>query len=327
MYTKRGYSLLELLVAVAIIGILAALVLSGVQVAREASRRLACQNNLKQIGLAIANYESAHGCYPFGVGGAGPARWLTRWSAHSQLLPFLEQSALFHGINFSFAPWGHDDQYSPPNLTALRTKVAGFLCPSDTDSITELYGLAHNNYRASAGTQMWNLTAHSPNSTGRNDGAYWYQSRTAPRDIHDGLAATAAFSERCLGDSGNPHLRRDYYYWDDPSAAVCSRSDPNTTPRYAFGEIEWSGQRWADGNMLYTRYQHTLTPNRPSCNFGDDDWTGLVVVTATSMHNGGVNTLSCDGSVRFIQDSINEAVWRGMATLAGGEVIPVEGGK
>ena len=130
-----------------------------------------------------------------------------------------------------------------------------------------------------------------------------------------------------MGDSGSADLPGDYYYFDRPSITDCAAAGPETTPRYAFGEIEWSGQRWGDGNMLYTRYQHVLPPNHPSCNFGDDDYRGLVIVTATSRHRGGVNMLSLDGSVRFVKESIAPPVWKAMGTIAGAEIVSGDEGR
>ena len=200
----RGFTLIELLVVIAIIAILIGLLLPAVQAARESGRKLQCQNNLKQIGLALANYETTLQVLPFGVGGGGPPGFVPRWSSQSQLLPFLEQGPLFHSLNFADVPWGHHDTYSPPNLTALRVQLAGFFCPSDSDTINDLYGLAHNNYRASAGTLPYNLRDDSPDLTGKNNGAFWYQSSTRLAAIRDGTAGTAAFSERCLGTPNAP---------------------------------------------------------------------------------------------------------------------------
>ncbi len=260
-----------------------------------------------------------HRTYPFGVGGGGPYGFIPRWSAHSQLLPFLEQQPLFDSLNFAFVPWGHRSGYSEPNLTALGVKIETFLCPSDHDDIAEMWGLAHNNYRACAGTMLINLVGGANPNKSWNDGAFWLQSATRPSAIRDGMSNTAAFSERCLGSSWRADRLSDYYYFDDVSVVACAGADPATTPRYAYGQIEWSGQRWGDGNMLYTRYQHILPPNSPSCNFGDDDYRGPVIVTATSRHVAGVQLLSFDGSVRIVTPTIATAPWRGMATLAGGE--------
>jgi prepilin-type N-terminal cleavage/methylation domain-containing protein len=203
-----GFTLIELLVVVTIIGLLIALLLPAVQSAREAARRIQCQNHLKQIGLALANYEASKGCYPFGVGGGGPVGTdpgsVSRWSAQSQILAELEQGTVFSALNFALVPWGHEPILSPPNLTALTTRIAGFLCPSDRDGIAEPYNLAHNNYRACAGTKPYNVHFGTPDDRGVNDGVFWYQSSVRPALLLDGSSQTAVFSERCLGDSGKP---------------------------------------------------------------------------------------------------------------------------
>ncbi len=133
----RGFTLIELLVVTTVIAILVALLLPAVQSAREGSRRLQCENNLKQIGTALANYETAIAVYPFGVGGGGPpGSVVNRWSPHSQLLLYLEQTALYNAINFTGTPWLNLENYlGPANQSALSTRIAGFLCPSDTDRI------------------------------------------------------------------------------------------------------------------------------------------------------------------------------------------------
>jgi prepilin-type N-terminal cleavage/methylation domain-containing protein/prepilin-type processing-associated H-X9-DG protein len=320
MWRQRGFTLIELLVAVAIIGILIGLLLPAIQAAREAGRRVQCQNNLKQLALAAANYQSAVGVYPFGDGGAGPQGLAPRWSAQSQLLLQLEQVALYHSLNFSFVPWGHFPDLSAPNRTALGTKIDGFLCSSDDDRIAEGYGLAHNTYRACAGILPINLTSGSPDDQGRNNGVFWYQSAVGPARIPDGLSSTALFCERCLGNSGD--IRGDYYLTQLPVSS-CEAAAPGL-PQLP-GTVEWSGQRWADGNVFYTRYHHILPPNRPSCNFASDDFTGLAVVTASSRHPGGVNLATADGSVRFIRDGVDPRTWKALGTTGGNEVVNPSG--
>src|SRR5262245_47686465 len=244
----RGFTLIELLVVITVIGLLIALLLPAVQAARAAGRRLPCQRHLKQIGLALASYEANKGCYPVGVGGGGPIgfdpSFIPRWSAHSQLLPELEQGSLFNALNFAFVPWGHESPLSPPNLTALTTRIAGFLCPSDSDGIAESYNLAHNNYRACAGTKPYNVHLGTPGDRGMNDGAFWYQSSVQTGRLRDGSGQTAVFSERCLGDSGQPDAKADYYL-GLPTPAACTGTGPIATPRYS-ADHEWSGQRWAE---------------------------------------------------------------------------------
>jgi prepilin-type N-terminal cleavage/methylation domain-containing protein/prepilin-type processing-associated H-X9-DG protein len=318
---RRGVTLIELLVVVTIIGVLIGLVLPAVQAAREAARRAECTNHLKQIGVALAGYESGLGAYPFGVGGGGPPGHLPRWSPHSQLLPYLEQSELFHALNFSSIPWLHDTDLSPPNQTALTTIVAGFLCPSDSDDIEdEELGIAHNNYRGCAGTLPYNLAADSPDRRGRNSGAFWYQSSTRSAHVLDGLSGTAFFSERCLGVPLEEDSLANYFR-ADASVESCRLASPGSTPMFG-GPYEWSGQRWGDGNALYTRYHHILPPQSPSCLLGGtQDFDSPVVATATSRHPGGVNVLFGDGSVRFVKQTVADVVWRAMGTLAGREVI------
>ncbi len=163
----------------------------------------------------------------------------------------------------------------------------------------------------------YNLKEDSPDGTGHNNGMFWYQSALAPADILDGTSHTALFSERCMGNSAQPDAKSDYYL-TAPSVAACAQASPATHSRHS-SPVEWSGQRWADGNVFYTRYQHVFPPQRPSCNFGIEDYDAQVVVTATSRHPGGVNLLRADGSVRFIGDAIDESVWKALGTIAGGE--------
>jgi len=315
MTNRRGITLVELLVVIAVIGALFGLMLPAVLSAREAARRSQCVGNLKQIGLAIANYESTLATYPFGVGGGGGvlAGLLPRWSAQTQILPYLGQSAIYNSLNFAFVPWGHFPELSPPNHTALSTIVGAYLCPSDAAQAVTGTGLAPNNYRACAGTLPINLTSKA-NPTGRNNGPFWFQSTVRFRDLRDGASQTAVFSERCVGIAGQEDVKSDYFI-STLALDSCGPQLRHSNP------LEMGGGRWADGSLYYTRYNHVNPPNGASCNLGVTDFEGEVAVTASSRHAGGVNLLTADGSVRFAKETIDRSVWRGLGTISGNEVV------
>ncbi|MDG3006000.1 DUF1559 family PulG-like putative transporter [Paludisphaera mucosa] len=326
-FGRSGFTLIELLAAIAVIGVLIALLIPAVQSAREAARRASCQNNLRQIGLASANYQATLGVLPFGVGGGSPAGREPRWSAQSQILPYLEQPTLFHSLNFGGIPWSHgDDPYAPLNRTALATTLAGLLCPSDRmrsdEAGADLAAVTGpTSYRGSAGTMPRNLSADLPvaNGTGKNDGVFWFQSAVGPADFRDGMSYTALFSERCLGGPG-PEDRGSDYYLTDQRPDSCRSISPGT-PRFDVTHHR-SGGRWGDGNVVYTRYHHILPPQAPSCLVGgSSDYDGPIVSTATSRHSGGVNLLLADGTVRFVKQQVSEPVWKALATVSGGEAF------
>jgi prepilin-type N-terminal cleavage/methylation domain-containing protein/prepilin-type processing-associated H-X9-DG protein len=323
---RRGFTLIELLVVISVIAILIALLLPGVQSAREGARRAQCENNLKQIGTALANYEAAVHVYPFGVGGAGwPGNVVNRWSAQSQILFYLEQTALYNAINFSGDPWlNPGSRLGPENQSALSTRIGEFLCPSDTDRISDPYNTAHNSYRGCAGTLPYNLKDDSPDQTGRNNGMFWFQSAVRQANIVDGLSNTAAFSERCLGDVKSPDPNSNYYITDE-SISDCLAVSELTAPILS-DPYTGSGARWADGNVVFTRYQNIFPPSKPSCLLGGTwDFDSQVVVTANSRHPGGVNLLLGDGSVRFVKNTVSAGLWTALGTIAGGEVIDAAG--
>jgi len=140
----RGFTLIELLVVIAIIAVLIALLLPAVQAAREAARRAQCLNNLKQLGLAFANYESSIGVLPPAFVGAGTGNtvaWTNGWSALARVLPYVEQNALFNSANFFI--WKED----PTNTTVVALNVSIFDCPSDpkTQPFLHDYGYAGTN--------------------------------------------------------------------------------------------------------------------------------------------------------------------------------------
>ena len=203
--SRKGFTLIELLVVIAIIAVLISLLLPAVQSAREAARRAQCINNLKQIGLAMYNYESSLGCYPLGVslnarfngsGGSagGPINW-GGWGSLSLILPHIEGGNLYNAINFNLSPWNrYRAQYGwDANYTGFNTRVASFLCPSDANSgLTSI-----NSYLACMGTSTWGST------TGDSSGMFSYQTPCFISSVTDGTSNTLAYAESLCGDASS----------------------------------------------------------------------------------------------------------------------------
>jgi prepilin-type N-terminal cleavage/methylation domain-containing protein len=330
----KAFTLIELLVAVAIIGLLIALLLPAVQRAREAARRVQCQSNLRQLGIGLANYQSACNVYPFGVGADADRLVATiasasnrRYSLHSQMLSYIEQAPLYNQLNFMVQPFFPDTSGDPstitgkgPNETAAAAKLALFVCPSDFDRMpSRPWGQA--NYRSCNGGS-WSGRA--------GDGIFGQITRIGPGDVRDGLSNTAAMSERLRGhddfktvDVSSDLFRQAAPWTEDSFRAWCgqlSDADAASIPRHP--SVTNSGMNWLEGNMSWTRYNHVLTPGRKSCANGLT-WYG-VAMTASSRHDQVVGLLLGDGSVRFVRTSVSPAVWTALGTIAGGETISAD---
>jgi len=217
---RRGFTLIELLVVIAIIAVLIALLLPAVQAAREAARRAQCVNNMKQLGLALANYDSAHGAYPASYGSAAlssspPANWDTwgSWSPQAMLLPFMEQTPVFNSINFtqvSIGAYSGSGAAGQANVSATVTRVASFLCPSASPPSSSYMGrpVSGNSYFASVGSSLHWLSFNGSGSvngvfshSGSANTSYEAGGKTiSSRDVRDGTSNTIAFGEWKIGD-------------------------------------------------------------------------------------------------------------------------------
>ncbi|MGE3819842.1 MAG: DUF1559 domain-containing protein [Isosphaeraceae bacterium] len=211
---RIGFTLIELLVVIAIIAVLIALLLPAVQAAREAARRSQCTNNLKQIGLALANYESSFGSYPWGEGPTLD----NYWGALALMLPYMEQGPAFNTINFAFGganpggprfPSYPSGARVPVNSTALTLRLSIALCPSDgREGLSAAVG--HGNYSGSGGTVPIAAIVNGCDGMfckveGSLDPVYAVLTGQASgfvvkyADVTDGTSNTAAFSERIKG--------------------------------------------------------------------------------------------------------------------------------
>lgn len=329
-YAPCGFTLVELLVVITIIGILISLLLPAVQSAREAARRISCANNLKQVGLALHNYHSHYNCFP-GLGTSS----LASFSVQAKLLPFVEQTNLQDLIDFTqplYLGSSHNQTLNPAQAAAARTRLSLFRCPSDPgeDMYEEKPGevLAGGNYVVCGGSGTGtNYDLRYP-----TDGLFYYGSACGFRDIADGSSNTVVFSESILG------LRSDVTKPDAVPTGFdrlmgFSGHAPNTDGPGLHGLIDpdlasvarrcqlWFGNRcfgWIVGKPMATTFITYMLPNDPT---PDVYSMGIGFYAARSFHPGGVNATLGDGSVRFISDRVELDVWRALGTCAGGEVI------
>jgi prepilin-type N-terminal cleavage/methylation domain-containing protein/prepilin-type processing-associated H-X9-DG protein len=309
----RGFTLIELLVTIAIVALLLGLLLPAVQRVRAAAARASCQNNLKQIGIALQNHHAARGAFPPGRGTPTPAIF----STHAFLLPHLEQESAHARIDYSAAPATftvppstiHDGTRNLPAATAL---IRTFLCPADAGN-GRMPGLpyAGTNYAGNAGSG-WNsgFLMHS-------DGVFQLGAPVRLDHIADGTSNTAAFSERTLGDGSGTDRRR-------AMREIPGNADTTSSACQSGGT--WNGERgakWIVGNYGNTLYNHAALPNPEEVDcINATQQKGRLA--ARSEHAGGVNMLFCDGGVRFVTNGISQTAWQAIATRSGGEWVGQE---
>jgi prepilin-type processing-associated H-X9-DG protein/prepilin-type N-terminal cleavage/methylation domain-containing protein len=331
---RRGFTLVESLVVFAALGILIALLLPALQMAREAARRANCTINLKQISLATANYADVWGALPAGV------QFTFNYSTtshHVAILPFLEQAPLFNAVNFDWVIW------SPANTTVMGAKLGVYQCPSDSmGSITDVYqgdllfepghsffyygafDVAYTSYAGNAGS--WYCHSRDLSRLAQSNGLFYRESATRLAEITDGLSNTIYYAEHAVS-----------LLIDDTERIV-------------------EGPQWAGGwygSTIFTSFY----PINPRGKVDDEYGDGLCrafIGAASSMHPGGANVSFVDGSVKFISDTIDSwpvdpgtatplgvtrdnsglfhlapdtrfHVWQVLTTRAGNEVVSASG--
>ncbi len=329
----RAFTLIELLVVIAIIAILIALLLPAVQQSREAARRTQCRNNLKQIALAIHNYESTNATLPPSMAINPAVTSNNSWSIHGRILPYLEQVNLYSQIDLSRA-WGNF-----PVISGFRVPV--YACPSDPksdrarDTGTNGIFLMPTCYGFNFGTWL----IFDPTTGRGGDGATFPNSKIRIASITDGTSNTLLTSEvhawTAYTRNGGP-----------PSTAI-----PGTKPlvaQYANSGLkdrifvasqDGSGHtEWANGHSHHSGFTTTLTPNSDvifnysGIDFHRTDYASrqegsnttsvsYSAVNSRSYHTGIVQSALVDGSVRAISENIDLSIWRALGTRDGGEVI------
>jgi prepilin-type N-terminal cleavage/methylation domain-containing protein/prepilin-type processing-associated H-X9-DG protein len=355
---RQGFTLIELLVVIAIIGVLIALLLPAVQAAREAARRSQCTNNLKQIALAASNYHDVNGSFPGGSYSPNvkPGFWhfAQNFSSFVRMLPYTEQSPMFNAVNLG------NNYGSYTNVTIAGVRLAVLTCPSDTSNNPVLlrsksstggtvpgwnfgvnnspdqppdsvYLQAFSSYAGNMGTfpvswqQSFLTSATGPAEYAQINGVIYNDSAVRIADVTDGTSNTFLFGE---------HARTNLMTYD---------------PGFAFSDGQWNSGRIYD-TMLATWYPPNVGVS--GANAGSTAAIvngGFYPETAASQHPGGVNMAFCDGSVRFIKNSVSSwsfdpttnlplgvsltsfvytiapgspiGVWQKLSTRAGGETI------
>lgn len=316
--SRQGVTLIEILVVMTIFSILVALLMPAVQSARELARQLSCKNNLRQIGLAVQLYVSDFNCIPphATTFSSSPSSNLPQWgnlSAQARLLSYVDQAALASRIDWSDQGEGvlAGLPGSTTNAKLLEAAVPVFVCPSDNAPTGGV------NYRICEGTspQVHEPLTRTETSAARGIGQLF---GTPLNRITDGLSHTAFFSERVVGDFD----QSTYTAWRDVATMpyiegadtpdgvrrIC-QSIPLPPPDHD----SYAGASWAFTARRLTGYDHILSPNSriPDCQVTVG---GHSAIGARSLHPGGVHLVLGDGSVRFVNETIDYAIWRALAT-------------
>jgi prepilin-type N-terminal cleavage/methylation domain-containing protein len=332
---RRGFTLVELLVVIAIIGVLVGLLLPAVQAAREAARRMQCGSNIRQIALALQNYESAFKRFPQAVN-FGSSRGRQQFHAYhhtwlGSILPQMEQGPLFQGVNYQLRVWGQP---------IVNTKVATLLCPSDAtaEKVFTAHNIAVTSYAGAQGFHWWPDAGVGPGwpgaglpncgivNAGDVNGLFAPSRSTALRDITDGTSGTIVVGET---DSSN--------FGGGPPWATArgTRRAPlgNAVYRAAFvgaqiagwgtneggspGAFEVDGSGPKNAWSWFRAGPHVLEPTFMSLFGINNEWPG-----ASSYHGPLIQAAYADGSASTLSSTVDFGVYIRLNAIADNNILP-----
>ena len=326
---SRGFTLIELLVVIAIIAILIALLLPAVQQAREAARRTQCKNNLKQMGLALFNYESTHNCFPPArIDVSSPVTYQTSWTV--LCLPYLDQTPLYNIYNFNVS-WS-----DPVNLPAIKNQLAVFICPSAPGARTTPASTILNNGQPWP-AEGWGLCDYGSMNAIRPS---FYLSNQLPVPSMGGAENPNSKKTEWPGGLKKNAITRMAEYTDGTSNTIMCVEDAARPQLFRVGKPSndagvptvKDGWGWADIQAGYSLDGTTadgMITGKANCTTGTCVLTTAVAPYAVNMtndsemysfHVGGSQVLMCDGTVRFLSQNIAASTLAAMATRGVGDI-------
>ena len=319
---RRAFTLVELLVVIAIIGLLIALLLPAVQSTRESSRRSACSNNLRQIGVALAQHEAGRRTWPMGVYWSNPAggspNATSTWGL--VILPYIEEVPRLQSLDLA-VPTNSWTEYLPQNQAGLSGPLAVYRCPSDADAVANgTYGVGNYPGCFSAKGDMVEFDAHptrfaydagplAPVNAACKDvhATFNFNIARRPAKVGDGLSKTMAISEAISPPRDN--RGKWSHAWGAHFSAL--RGPNSTLP-----------DQVAAWTVPYNTMNDKI-PGAPIVGRSGIQWSN-VNYAARSRHPGGVHAGMLDGSVRFVRDEVNLSTWQALASIDGGEAVALE---
>ena len=313
---RRAFTLIELLVVIAIIAILIGLLLPAIQKVREAAACMKCQNNLKQIGLALHNYEGVYGSFPAGTNVDPRIQW--PYFLHA-VLPYMEQQALFDTLEKTRRQGYGPEHGSAVWPAVLQQPIMSFQCPSDGANPTHqnvggsapyptsnYLGIFSGLNASDTGNEYWN-----PATFNSQQRAVFRVGRgTSHAEVTDGLSNTIFVSEYLTGIPGyGPGMVRGMFFTTRPGCQLLLMTQ---TPNSPNPEILWTNKDGCgDPSNNAPSYNLPCVPGHQNTNFA----------SPRSRHPGGVNVLMGDGTVKFVRNGIDLNTWRWLGWMADGNVL------